>query len=89
MLNKFLNFDEMITPAIIKIIYWVCAALSIIGGLVSIIQGITNRFNGGLQVVVGFFVIILGPLFVRIGCELLIVQFEIHKNLVDINRKTQ
>jgi len=23
MLNKFKNFDEMITPAIIKVIYWI------------------------------------------------------------------
>lgn len=89
MLNKFFNFDEMVTPVIIKIIYWIGVALVVLSGLVSIIAGIGSHFGGGIQVLGGLLMIVIGPLFVRIWCELMIVLFEIHKNIVEINKKTQ
>ena len=88
MLNKFLNFDEMVTPLIMKIIYWLCVGVSVLSGLAIIIIGVTNRYGGGWQVISGLFLIVLGPLFVRIGCELVIVQFEIHRNITELNKKT-
>ena len=80
MFSKFLNFDEMVTPLIIKIIYWIGVVLTVLGGLVALF--VTKSVIGGLLTIV------LGPIFVRIWCELMIVLFEIHKNLVDINKKT-
>ena len=89
MFNKFLNFNEMVTPLIIKIIYWIGIALSILAGLIAIVTGAGSRFGGGMQVVGGLVMIVFGPLLTRIWCELMIVLFEIHKNLVEINKKTQ
>ena len=89
MINKFLNFDEMVTPLIIKIIYWIGIVGSVLGGLVTIISGLVSRFgSGGVAVFSGLLMIVLGPIFTRVMCELMIVQFEIHKNLVEINAKT-
>ena len=89
MLNKFFNFDEMVTPLIIKIIYWFGIVVTVLSGLGGIISGIGSRYGGGVTVIVGLLTIVFGPLLVRVWCELLIVLFEIHKNLVEINRKTQ
>ena len=86
MLSKLLSFDEMVTPVIIKILYWISIALVVLSGLVTIISGISG---GGITVIVGLLTIVIGPFLVRIWCEMMIVLFEIHKNLVEINRKTQ
>ena len=88
MLNKFLNFDEMVSPLIIKIIYWVGVALVVLSGLGMIISGIGSRYGGGIQVLIGLLTIVIGPFLVRIWCEIMIVIFEIHKNLVEINRRS-
>ena len=77
----------MITPLVIKIIYWIGIAASVISGLVMIVQGINSYYGGGAEVIGGLLTIILGPIFTRVWCELMIVLFEIHRNLVDINGK--
>jgi len=76
-MNEFLNFDKMITPTIIKILFW-------IGVIVSVIFGLVQIFNGGFFVIIGLLMIVLGPIFVRIYCEILIILFKMNDNLHDI-----
>lgn len=78
--NKLLSFDSMITPSIIKVIYFILIALSILGGIGLLLQG-------GVSTVLGLVYIVLGPLVVRIYCELLIVAFKILQNLKEINER--
>jgi hypothetical protein len=89
MFVKFLSFDEMVTPLMIKIVYWIGIGASVLSGLGLVFTGIGSRYGGGGAVISGLLVIVFGPLMVRIWCELMIVLFEIHKNLVDINGKIQ
>ncbi|MCK9245536.1 MAG: DUF4282 domain-containing protein [Anaerolineaceae bacterium] len=92
-LRSLLNFDKMITPVIIKILFYIGIAFSVIGGVVALFGGIINAFQqgsiapalGGL--IAGPIVIILGILVSRVYAELLIVLFEIHQNLVAIKDK--
>lgn len=86
MFNEFLSFDKMITTSIIKIVFYIGAIMSIIGGLITIISGITARYGGGSQVLMGILIILLGPLFTRIYCELIMVFFKIHENLTEIKK---
>lgn len=78
-MNEFLNFDKMITPTIIKIIFW----LGVIG---SVIFGLVQIFGGGFFVIIGLLTLILGPLFVRIYCEILIIFFKMNDNLNEIKK---
>jgi len=78
--NKLLSFDTMITPSIIKIIYFILVALSILGGVILLLQG-------GVSTILGLVYIVLGPLIIRIYCELLIVVFKILQNLKEINER--
>jgi hypothetical protein len=87
MFAKFLSFDEMVTPLIIKIIYWICIVCSVLGGLIKVLTGLGSRYGSGGAVLSGLLIIVIGPIIARIWCELLIVLFEIHKNLVDLNKK--
>ena len=82
-MEEFLNFKKMITPLVIKILFWIGIVLVVIAGLGSIIGGLAG--GGGFPaVLVGLITILIGPLFVRIYCELLIVIFNVNDTLTEI-----
>lgn len=85
-MDKFFNFDSMITPIIIKIIFWVGLGASVLSGLGIIISGLNSPWGGGAQVIGGLLIIVVGPLVVRIYCELLIIMFKMHEALQDIRQ---
>ena len=69
-------FDAMLTPKLITLIYWLLLLVAVISGLGIMFSGISfTGFIGGL------FTIILGAVFARIWCELLIVLFKINDNI--------
>ena len=73
-MGDYLRFKKMITPVIIQIIFWLMVAVCVIGGIVQLAQGS----------LAGLAVIILGPLGVRIWCEMIMVAFSINGTLTDI-----
>ena len=83
-MEDFLNFKKMITPLIIKILFWVGVALAVLSGIASIIGGANDSYGGGKMVLMGLLTIVLGPLIVRIYCELLIVIFSVNDTLTEI-----
>lgn len=85
--KTFLNFDKMLTPVIIKIIFYIGLVVSILAGLLMIFSGVTSYYGGGAQVFAGILVLVLSPIGVRVYCELLIVIFKINENLVELNNK--
>ncbi len=84
MLSDFLKFDKMITPVIIKIIFWIGLAVSTITALSLVFSGLNNPWGGGFEVLLGLLTLILGPLTVRVYCELLIIAFKINDSLSEI-----
>lgn len=83
-MGGYLSFDKMITPIFIKIAFWVGMIGSIIGGVGLIMSGLLAENLGFIQVPVGLFVLIVGPLIVRIYCELLIILFKMHQSINEI-----
>lgn len=85
MFKSFLNFDAMITPKIITVIYWLSIIAVVISGFASMFagyQGFTfGNFLMGLGIIVG------GILMTRIYCELFIVIFKINENLSKVANK--
>ena len=80
----FINFKKMITPMIIQVLFWVGAVLSILGGLVTMATSFGRYGGGGAQFLGGLLVIVLGPVVVRIYCELLILFFRMNETLNEI-----
>ncbi|MBP1971360.1 hypothetical protein J2Z83_003499 [Virgibacillus natechei] len=80
MFEEFISFNKMLTPTLIKIVFWLGVAISVLPGLLMM-------FDGGFSVIIGLILIAFGPLMVRIYCELLIVIFKIHESLNDMNQK--
>ena len=80
MFKEFVSFDKMLTPTLIKVIFWV-------GVVFSVLPGLILMFDGGIAVILGLITIVVGPLITRVYCELLIIFFKIHESLTDLNRK--
>lgn len=70
------SFDTMITPVVIKIAFWIGVIGCVIGGI--------GMFFNGSGVVSGLLCILLGPVLVRIYCEIIIVIFKIFQALKQI-----
>lgn len=82
---EFLAFRRMITPVIIQILFWIGAVLASLSGIFMMIGGI--RMDDLSTTFFGFFIMLLGPIFVRIYCELLIVIFRMNETLTDIHNE--
>ena len=87
-LDRFDNLDkhyifyleEMVTPKLLTIFYWILLFAFITKGIGDIFEG---DFFRGLVWVVG------GSLASRVACELVVVLFRIHETLHEINDKTK
>jgi hypothetical protein len=73
-----LFFDKMLTPQVITFVYWILIVVVVLGGIGTMF---VQSFVAGL------IAIVLGLLFARIWCELLIVLFKMNDALQDIRRR--
>jgi hypothetical protein len=73
--NEYLTFRRLITPSLVQIVFWLGLAFDVIIGLSWMF---TVSFWQGLAILV------LGPLVLRIYCEIVIVLFRINNTLTDI-----
>lgn len=74
-MGNLLEFKTMITPVIIKFIFFIGLIMLVLGGLIEIGSGSVGR---------GLGVMLIGPVMLRIYCEILIVIFSIHDRLGEI-----
>ncbi|NIW45548.1 MAG: DUF4282 domain-containing protein [candidate division Zixibacteria bacterium] len=88
--KNFLNFERMVTPVIIKILFFIGLILVAITSIGIFFSGIIGGFGDGgfLSILVGLIggplTFILGALMVRIYSELLILLFRMNESLTDI-----
>jgi hypothetical protein len=92
--KNFLSFERMITPIIIKVLFYIGLIGSLLGGLVffftTAFAGISYKGFGQilwgfiLGLLGGLLIIFLGALLTRIYAELLILVFQINESLTDI-----
>ena len=85
--EQFLSFRHMITPSLVKFLYFAGALLITIGGVVAIFwpEHGPKDLPGGQPGAVG--VLIFGNLLWRMLCELAILLFSIHEVLVNLETK--
>ena len=77
-MKAFLNYEYMITPGLLKILSYIGAALAVIAGLFT---AFTAELVSGLSIAIG------GPIVIRIYAELMLVVFELHKEVRKIANK--
>lgn len=83
-LRDLLRFEKMLTPRLARLGFYVLSALAILAGVIMMFSGMKARFGGGLRVVAGLGLALVGPLFVRVACEQIIVVFGIYERLGQI-----
>jgi hypothetical protein len=83
-MGDFLSFRKMITPVIIQIIFWIGVAAAIVGGIVVLVAA----DEAGTRVL-GLLYMILGPLYWRVFCEIVILFFRMNETLTDIKNNTE
>ena len=84
-MSDFWAFRTMVTPVIIQILFWIGAILCLITGAIMVIYG-ANHFQEGQGPYLwkGMLIFVLGPLGVRVYCEILIIFFRINETLTEI-----
>ncbi len=81
-MKDFLAFRTMLTPILIQVIFWIGVIICIVVGLVYLGWGIKHETVAGIYK--GVLILILGPIGVRIYCEILIIFFRINETLTEI-----
>lgn len=76
----FLLFRRMLTPYLIQLLFWIGVFLCIVTGIVDIYH---HAIAYGLEI------LLIGPILVRIFCELLILFFRINETLTDLKNTVQ
>lgn len=78
----FLHFDEMITPTLIRIGYW----LSLVAVLIA---GLGRAFEGGFgHFVSGIVFMVVGAIIARVLAELVILIFKIQEDIETVAKNT-
>ena len=85
-MKDFLAFRTMLTPVLIQAVFWIGLAISVSVGLAFLLSGLSAQYGGGPHVVKGLLILLLGPLAVRIYCEILIIFFRINETLTEIRQ---
>lgn len=80
-MRKFLNFDEMVTPGFISVIYWIGLGLIALGFLGSLSSSYYLGFWFFLLSLIGS---ALAAILWRVACEMMLVVFRIHNVLATI-----
>jgi hypothetical protein len=83
--GEFLAFRRMVTPVVIQVIFWLGVAICVLTGLGQLFFGL--RFMSIITIFSALFTIVVGPLLVRVWCELIILLFRIYDTLQEIKEQ--
>jgi len=81
-MNEFLSFKKMITPVAIQILFWIGVGVCVIMGITMIAAA--SQFARATAVVSGLIVLLVGPIAVRVACELIMAVFGIYERLKEL-----
>jgi len=87
------QWERFITPAIVKVFYWLAVGISVLFGLSGILSGFALMALhplGGLLWVIGSLVgIVIGVIFARMISEFALIIFRINEHLGAIRQRGQ
>jgi hypothetical protein len=78
-MSDFLTFRKYLTPFVIQILFWIGVGVCVVEGITMIAS--VGAFARGIGIVNGLLVLLVGPIAVRVICELIMAVFGIHDSL--------
>lgn len=82
-MEKFLKFQQLITPKVMPAVFVIGVICSIIFGIIMIIAAVDE--SDGAMAFGGIAYLLLGPLVVRMYCEGIIVFFQMNERLAELS----
>ncbi len=79
-MRDYLLFRKFVTPIVIELLFWLGAGLCVVEGI-AMIAFSAGRGGNGLGIFTGILTLLVGPVFVRVACELIMAIFGIHEAL--------
>src|ERR1700745_3852798 len=83
--GELFQWDRFITPSIIKLFYWLCVAIAILGGLSGVISSFRlmaySPIAGFIAAVLCMVGVVAGVIFARIVAEFVLIVFRINEHL--------
>jgi hypothetical protein len=79
-MRDYLLFRKFITPIVIELLFWLGIGLCLAEGI-AMIAFSAGRFGNGFGIFSGILTILIGPIVVRVACELIMAIFGIHESL--------
>jgi hypothetical protein len=87
------QWERFITPAIIKLFYWLVVGLIGLSGLVGIIGGLGTMMAspglGFISIITSLLGVVIGVLFARISAEFILIVFRINEHLGVIRQRAE
>jgi len=87
-LQRFIGFDRLLGPVLVKIIYYMVSAGIVLGALVGVLLGIMSlfagNFSGLVQIIAAPVVAAVALVYWRFLCELFILAFQSYERLGEI-----
>ena len=85
------QWERFITPSIIKLFYWLCIAIAILGGLSGVISSLRvmaySPIAGLIMALLCVAGIVAGVIFARILAEFVLIVFRINEHLGAIRNR--
>jgi hypothetical protein len=88
-IGEYLGFERMITPSIVKLLFWLGEGLLVLAGLGSVVTAILAMVNG--EILSGLVFLVAGPvatilwmLMWRVACEMVLLNFRVYDRLGEI-----
>ena len=79
-MRDYLLFKKFVTPIVIELLFWLGVGLCLAEGI-AMIAFSAGRFPNGYGIFSGILTILIGPIVVRVLCELVMAIFGIHDAL--------
>lgn len=89
-MKEYLYLDKMITPHVITFVYWlllIVVALTSLTTMFGVGMGPLSQGFTFWSFLQGLIVLGVGSVLVRVYCEIIIIFFNMNKNLEDIKNK--
>jgi hypothetical protein len=85
------QWERFITPSIIKLFYWLCVAIAILGGLSGVISSFRvmaySPIAGFIMAIMCVVAVLVGVIFARIAAEYVLIVFRINEHLGAIRNR--
>ena len=70
-MREYLSFERFLTPRLIQIVFWLGVGVSVVRGITML----TSRFGGAVAIINGLIWLFVGPVVVRVLCEVIMAIF--------------